>query len=279
MSSLKYVNKLQGKRVLLFGGTSGIGFGVAEASIENGADVIIAGSNPERLQSTMARLKKSYPDVKESRLSTYHIDLSALEQVGKALEVLFQKVTNEGSRKLDHVVYTAGDWGNFSSIQNITVADIQPALAVRLLVPVLMAKCIPQYLHSSPESSFTLTSGTNTARPEKGWALAALIGGGTEALIRGLAVDFAPIRVNCVSPGLIETEATVGLIQSSTRQVMENGVLTAEIGRPEDAAEAYLYFMKDKFVTGTLLSSDGGRLLLGPKFNMKDDFLETYDQK
>jgi NAD(P)-dependent dehydrogenase (short-subunit alcohol dehydrogenase family) len=120
-------------------------------------------------------------------------------------------------------------------------------------------------MNVSSESSFTVTSGTLVARPEKGWAVTLMGAGALEVLVRSLSIELAPVRVNVVSPGLIETEMTAGMIQQIRGAGMEqNMTLTNKLGQPTDVAESYLYIMKDKFITGTCVSTDGGRLMMGP---------------
>lgn len=84
-------------------------------------------------------------------------------------------------------------------------------------------------------------------------------------MTRGLAVDIAPIRVNLVSPGAIDTELFDRLGMQQKEQVLQmlaKQTLVGKVGRPQDVAEAYLYCMRDSFCTGTIFSSDGGRLLV-----------------
>ena len=70
-----------------------------------------------------------------------------------------------------------------------------------------------EYMKKSSSSSITLTGGTNTARPVAGWSIPAAVGGASEGLVRGFAVDLKPIRVNLVHPGAIRTELVEGLLK------------------------------------------------------------------
>lgn len=81
-----------------------------------------------------------------------------------------------------------------------------------------------------------------------------------EGLVRGLAVDLAPLRVNLVSAGPIATELLATLPQSYLDMYAEQTLLKA-IGKAEDIAEAYIYIMKDRNITGSIVFSDGGRRL------------------
>src|ERR1700744_1071718 len=103
--SPKYSNKLEAKRVLVIGGTSGIGFCVAEACVEFGAIVTVASSRQEKVDKAVERLCTSYPDAR-TRISGHTVDLASSD-VEEALKVLLEFTAKEG--KLDHIVHTAGD--------------------------------------------------------------------------------------------------------------------------------------------------------------------------
>jgi len=84
-------------------------------------------------------------------------------------------------------------------------------------------------------------------------------------MVRGLAIDLKPVRVNLVSPGAVETEVWDTLSEEAGESYFKtfgSKILTGQIGRPEDVAECYLWLMKDKNVTGTVVQTDGGALLV-----------------
>lgn len=257
--SYKFINKLQDRRVLIFGGTSGIGYAVAEACVEYGCTVILSGSNSPKLANTVLRLKTSYPHVASSQIITHACDLSNKEDLESNIQTLLSVVTRGANGKLDHVVFTAGDARSLKSASEVTVAQFEKNQVVRNIAPIIIAKYLPQYMGMGPDSSYTLTGGFIFSKPPPGFGLHAA--SGVEGLARGLAVDMAPIRVNLVSPGAIKTEA----MKSVPEQALDGlakATTIKRLGRPEDIAEAYLYFMKDGFVTGSILHSNGGRLLV-----------------
>jgi NAD(P)-dependent dehydrogenase (short-subunit alcohol dehydrogenase family) len=260
----KYTSKLHDKRVLVLGGTSGIGFAVAEASIESGAIVVISGSRQPKIDAAMERIKSSYPDC-GTRLSGHACDLANTETLEQNIEALLQFATYNGKEKLDHVVFTAGDSFKVNGLADMTVESINKLGTVRFVAAILLGKLlVPKYMASSAESSITLTGGVNSTKPGAGWSVMAGWGAATEGLSRGLAVDLKPIRVNCVAPGAVNTE----LMQSFSGDRLESVLkhfrdmtTTGTVARPEDLAETYLYCMKDHFVTGSVLHSNGGHLL------------------
>ena len=263
----KYSNKLTGKRILVIGGTSGIGFCVAEACLEFGAFVTVASSRQEKVENTIKRLTASNPDAQEQgRISGHVVDLASSD-VEAALTTLFDFATENGKHKLDHFVNTAGDTLSVTKITDVTLTQLQHYGQVRFLSVLIMAKLAPRYLHRSSASSVTFTGGISSTKPPPGWS--ALVGWNCakEAMVRGLAVDFAPLRFNLVAPGAIDTEYLLHMAGDNADKNKElvawfgtKGLL-GKCGLPEDTAEAYLYVMRDTFITGQVLKTEGGYTL------------------
>ena len=258
-ASYKFINKLQGRRILIFGGTSGIGFAVAEACVEHGCTVIVSGSNSPNLENTVLRLQTLYPYIASSQIITHACDLSDKETLESNVQTLLSVVTRGANDKLDHVVFTAGDARSLKTVSEVTVAQFEENQVVRNIAPIIIAKYLPQYMEMVPDSSYTLTGGFIFSKPPPAFGLHAA--SGVEGLARGLAVDMAPIRVNLVAPGVIKTEALKNLPDQAL-DGLAKATTIKRLGRPEDIAEAYLYCMKDGFVTGSILHSNGGRFML-----------------
>src|ERR1700760_2047448 len=106
----KYLNKLEGKRVVVLGGTSGIGFCVAEAAIEYGAFVTVSSSSPEKVDRAAERLRALYPNSAE-RVLGFPCDIGQSDKIKANVEALFKKATNNGAHKINHIVCTAGQPG------------------------------------------------------------------------------------------------------------------------------------------------------------------------
>ncbi len=262
----KYASKLHNANVLVLGGTSGIGFAVAEAAYEFGALVTISGTNQAKIDTKIGEMKSNNPAGDVSKLRGFPCDLGDREKMEGNLKALFDFATNNGERKVDHVVFCAGDIPPFKKLEEIDVGYVQAVSMLRVVAPVVIAKLIAlhSYVDSSVSSSITLTSGINTAKPGKGWTALAGAGGGVEGTARGMAVDLAPIRVNCVAPGAVHTEIfdkMGGANASAMLDMYRDKTLTKTVSKPEDAAEAYIYCMRDRFVTGALIESNGGGLL------------------
>ncbi|KAK3677055.1 hypothetical protein LTR78_003260 [Recurvomyces mirabilis] len=253
--AVKYTNKLHGAKVLVIGGSSGIGFGVAEALLEHGAHVIISSSNPDRVNSTLDKLLKDYPSAK-SRLSGYPCNLGEQASLDENVKQLLEKSTKEGG-KLDHVVYTAGDSLAMIPIGEVTTEKAIKAGMVRFFGPLIVAKHAPAYLNPGPKSSLVLTTGSVSERPRPNWSVIGSFATGLQGMTRGLALDLKPIRVNLISPGVVNTELWNGMSEEQKQKLFKESAEKLPTGRvptPSDIAEVYLGCLKDQV---SLLLSKG----------------------
>jgi NAD(P)-dependent dehydrogenase (short-subunit alcohol dehydrogenase family) len=235
---------LKGSKVVIIGGTSGIGFAVAQAALADGASVIVGSHNIAKVDAAVATLGVSATGVVLDLTDEASV-AAFFEQVGP----------------FDHLVFTAGDWErrktNISA--NFDFADAQAGFGVRFWGALLAVKyAMP---HIAPDGSVTLTGGVLAHRPQKGSALSTAIAGAAEHLMRGLAVDLAPVRVNIVAPGLIATDVWAR-VPADAMQAMVDGQPLPRPGLPTEVAEAYLYFMRGRYTTGQVAIVDGGRLFM-----------------
>lgn len=254
--------KLENSRVLIIGGTSGIGFCVAEAAIEQGAIVTISSSRPAKLEAALLRLRASYPTVAASKLNGFASDLSSEELLDLTIEGLLKSAAGPG--KIDHIVFTAGDAVKITPVPEFTVEEIRKQGTVRFMAPLMLAKHAPRYMSPGPTSSITLTGGTMSHRPNKNWTAIAGWGSGVEGITRGLAVDLAPLRVNMISSGAVHTELFDDIPKNALEGVLQgfkDATLVGKVGRPEDLAEAYVFCMRCNFVTGSIIETNGGRMV------------------
>lgn len=123
-------------------------------------------------------------------------------------------------------------------------------------------------MHVAPASSIIFTGGVTSTKPLPDWSALVGWGGAKEALVRGLAIDLKPIRVNMVVPGAVHTGLLVNMgggLEETLKGILEmyrNMTLTGAVGLPEDITEAYLWLMKDPGATGNTVLSDSGYLLV-----------------
>ena len=237
-------NSLSQKTVVLIGGSSGIGFAVARAALDEGARVVIASSQQAKIDTAVAGLGAG-------------AEGSALEVTDEAAVAGFF----ERLGAFDHLVFTAGDWGarGGGSISEVDLAGAHATFGVRFWGAVTAIKHGSRMI--AKDGSITLTDGMYAHRPTKGGAVNSAMLGAIEHLTRALAVDLAPIRVNAVCPGLILTEVWNSIPPDQRperiRRMTERQPL-ARGGAPTEVAQAYLYLMRGGYTTGQVLRVDGG---------------------
>jgi len=127
-------------------------------------------------------------------------------------------------------------------------------------------KLVKSRMPQSRESSITFTASTADVKPAAGWILVGTgVTGALKALARGLAIELAPARVNCVSPGIVDTSLwdwALPDIKPVVYKQYEEKSPTKSVGYPDEIAEAYGYCIRCKYVTGTSLTVDGGATLV-----------------
>ncbi|KAF9699611.1 hypothetical protein EKO04_002326 [Ascochyta lentis] len=265
---MAHINRLKDAHVFVFGGTSGIGCAVASMALSNGARVTISGSAQPKVDTKVSQLRSFYPDLPAENVAGFACDLFDIDNLEANLTSLFDKATESGNKKIDHIAYTAGDSIASPSVKDVTPQALLKGFNVRLIAASIVAKLLTtgNYMPLTVNSSFTLTGGTNTHKPAPGWTFVAAVGASIEGLVRGLTVDLKPIRTNIVIPGAIQSELLQGVLdrmgEEATAKFKRENSLTDSFGQPEEVAEAYGYLMKDKFATGSQVTSDGGRLLV-----------------
>ncbi|KEF62452.1 uncharacterized protein A1O9_00424 [Exophiala aquamarina CBS 119918] len=262
-AQLKYTSKLANTTVLVIGGTSGLGFGLAEASIEHDvAHLYVSSSSSSKVDSAVSRLKASYPESK-TKITGISCDLGDEATLESNAEKLFTQI----DRKIDHIIFTAGGPLSPKPLAEVGLEFMRNAGVVRFLAPYFVTKYGAKCLTPRPASSITLTTGSVSEKPNKGWSVIASYAAGLHGMTRALALELKPVRVNLISPGPVETElweASFGdrEIVERALQSMAGKVATGKVGSVEDVVESFLYVMKDKNVTGTVIRSDGGTFLL-----------------
>ncbi|EIN09669.1 short-chain dehydrogenase/reductase SDR [Punctularia strigosozonata HHB-11173 SS5] len=238
-------DKLRGKRIVVLGGTSGIGFAVARLVLYAGASVIVSSSNQGRVDAAVKRLLDlGTGQPVEGRVC----DIKSGENAVKAFF--------EALPEFDHLVYTAGDSGIPLGYPDVDLTNISDAFAVRTMGPIYAGKYAPARMPKTASSSITFTSGVASRKPPKGWALPAAIIGATERFTKGLAVQVAPIRANIVSPGLVITELLDKQPAEQMNAIIAHQTKALPVQHVADADERCAY------VTGELLNVDGGAVLV-----------------
>ncbi|HPU14978.1 MAG TPA: SDR family oxidoreductase [Polymorphobacter sp.] len=240
--------ELAGKRIVVIGGSSGIGFGVATAALAAGAEVIIASRRQSQVDEACAALGAG--------ASGQALDVSD----EAAVAAFFAHVG-----AFDHLVYSAGDWTTAGS-GAIASLDLDAARAVFDIRFWGALACVKHALGTlAADGSITLTDGSMAHRPVNGRAVTSAMLGAVEHLARSLAVDLAPIRVNAVCPGAIATPAWdfIPADQRASRIAqMTARTPLPRMGEPAEIALTYLHLMQATYTTGQVLRVDGGLSLV-----------------
>lgn len=233
--------RLDHTKIVVIGGASGVGFAVAAAARQAGAEVVVGSSQQSRIEAAARSLDASghVVDVKdEASVAAF------FEMVGP----------------FDHLVFTAGDWGQMSGpTRELDIEASKARLEVRFWGAARAAKHATRQIAS--DGSITLTGGMLAHRPRRGAPLTTASAHTTEGLAMGLARDLAPIRVNAVCLGLILSEAVQAMGEATIKGFTANLPLP-RAGTVEEAAEAYLYLMRATYVTGQIVRVDGGGSLV-----------------
>jgi len=234
---------LKDKTVVILGGSSGIGLATAQAALAEGAKLIITGRSRERLEAARIKL--------QADVRTVALDVTD-EPGTRALFGSFDKV--------DHVFVTAG-MVTFDPKLAPASDALRPALDQRFWGALYAAKYAATKMGAG--GSITFMSGTTAIRPLPGAAVATASCGAVEAFARSLALDLAPIRVNTIQPGLVDTPF-LDLLGDRRQAIIDEYSRRLPVGRPgrpEEIADAVLFLMRNQFVTGITLTVDGGGVL------------------
>lgn len=235
------MSSLRAKRVLVVGGSAGIGHAVAAAALAAGARVRIAARDPARLAAVRAQL---------GDVATTAVDVTDEQSVS----ALFA-----AAGELDHVVTTAAVV-NRTPFMQITAEEAHAAFESKFWGQFYVARHAAAHLAAN--GSITLTSGISSRRGAPSLVVTGAINAAIESLCRSLALTLAPIRVNAVSPGYVDTPGHDDA-QGRRRAVLEKvaaSIPAGRVGRPEEIAQTVLYLMTNEFSTGTVVDIDGGHL-------------------
>lgn len=239
-------NGFKHQRVVIVGGSSGIGLAVAEEAASQEAEVVIVSSNGERVQEAIQSIG--------GKAQGQAVDVSD----ERAVEGFFKKLG-----AFDHLVFTAGD---SLLLHELALTDLKQA---RLAFELRYWSALAAVKYGSPQirkgGSIVLTTGVAGRRPHSGWVIAASVCGTIEALTRALAIELAPVRVNAVSPGVVRTNLWQNMSSVEREQLFESvgkGLPVGRVGEAHDIAQAYLFLMREGFSTGQTVVVDGGTVLV-----------------
>jgi len=232
------------EHVVIVGGSSGMGRALAAELVAQGSEVTVAGRSADKLDDVR----------RELGVRTVAMDVGVEQDIERLFAV---------TGTVSHIVTTAADVGG--AYQPIAAYDVRAARSAvdsKLLGPLLLAKHGAPLLE--PGGSIVFTSGIAAYRPGPRASLLAALNGALASLAAALAVELAPLRVNVVSPGWVDTpiwQDVAGDAAPETLAAMAARLPVGRIGRTQDIAAAIIALLRNGFITGTVLHADGGHRL------------------
>jgi NAD(P)-dependent dehydrogenase (short-subunit alcohol dehydrogenase family) len=231
---------LAGKKVVVVGGSSGIGLATAELAKREGAAVIIASRNATRLDAIAEKLNA--------------IAIATDVTSDESVENLFRR-----TGPVDHVVITAAQLRT-GPFKTVPMDDVRATMESKFWGAWRVARAA----EFRPGGSLTLVTGYLSIRPRPNSAIVGAVNGALESLAKGLALELAPVRVNAVSPGIIDTPIRAAMPEEARRDMLAKTAAALPVGRVgvgEDVAQQILAFMNIGFATGSIVYLDGGALV------------------
>ena len=233
--------QLAGKKVVVVGGSSGIGLSTAELAKREGADVIIASRNAAKLDAIAEKLNA--------------IAIPADVTDDKSVANLFKR-----TGPVDHVVVTAAQLRT-GPFKTVAMEDVRSTFEGKFWG----AWRVAREAQFRAGGSLTLVSGFLSIRPRPNSAIVSAANAALESLARALALELAPVRVNCVSPGIIDTPIRAAMPEEARKDMLAKAAASLPVGRVglgEDVAQQILSFMNNGFATGSTVYLDGGALVV-----------------
>ncbi|MCG2634956.1 MAG: SDR family oxidoreductase [Gammaproteobacteria bacterium] len=232
---------LKNQTVVIIGGSSGIGLSCAETALARGARVIIGSRSADKLHAAASRLN--------GNIETRQVDFTQAEQV----EALFASI-----EQIDHLLLPAVEFTPGSILEQ----DINAARASfesKFWGPYYCAKFAAPKIKSG--GSILFVSGVAGRKPLPGFSALSAACGAIESLTMQLAMELAPVRVNCLSPGVIDTPALDKVPEEQReafKQACVEQLFIKHIGSSDEIAHAAAFLMENSYTTGSVLNVDGG---------------------
>jgi len=237
--------QLLGQTVVVIGGSSGIGLETARRARAEGANVVLTGRNPERLQHAALDI---------DALSSAAFDATDFDRLNRFFDDL--------PTPIDHVMVTAGG-PYYARLADIDFEQARRNVDQHLWLPLHVARHAAARVR--PGGSLLFTSGTGGRRPAVGMALASALTLASPALTKVLALELAPVRVNLIAPGFVDTPLSATLLGERLDERRDQLRTRLPIGRvigPEDVAALAVHLMTNTALTGATYDIDGGQQLV-----------------
>jgi len=239
-------NMLDEQKAVIVGGTSGIGLAAAIELCRAGAQVWVTGRTPDKATAAAAMIG--------DRATGHAVDA----RDGAKLEAFFSRVG-----EFDHLIVALGGGSAIGAFKDLDEMKMRAGFDNKFWPYLNAIRNGVDHIRGS--GSVTLITGAAGRRALKGTSGLAAVNGALQAIIGPLALEFAPIRVNAVSPGLIATPYWDRMPEDARRAMYERSAASVPVGRvgaPSDIGQAVLFLASNEFTTGAILDCDGGARLV-----------------
>ena len=233
---------LPGQTVVVIGGSAGIGLETARRARAEGAEVILTGRNPERLEHAASEVGAH---------STAAFDANDPEALRRFFESL--------RTPIDHVMVTAGG-PRYGRMLDMSAGDARQAISEHVLLALAVARHVADTVR--PGGSLLLMGGTGGRRIAVGLGIASAVTAALPPLTASLALELAPVRVNLIAPGFVDTPLSARILGDELEARREQLRTTLPIGRvvgPDDVAALAVHLMTNTALTGATYDIDGGQ--------------------
>lgn len=247
MEANDHQGSLEGRRVVIVGGTSGMGLGAARASVRAGAEVIAAGRRP--------RGERAAGAPGDARIAHETVDVTDEASV----KAMFERIG-----ELDHLLITAAPApGSSGAFLEQDVAGAQRYMNAKLFGSWACARYAVPRMRAG--GSITFLTGGAAVRPRAGASMVSATFAALETLARGLAIELGPLRVNAIRPGYTDSEMWSFLDEAAREQLRQKvraAMPVRRMGTVEDIGHAAVFLMTNPHVTGSVLEITGGETLV-----------------
>ena len=246
MQATEGTSSLKDRRVLIVGASQGMGLGVARAAAQAGAKLLLASRSREKLE----RIRGSV----SATAQVFPVDITDNDSV---------RALTEAVGELDHLVVTASP-GSTGDFLGRSVDEARSYMEGKFWSTYRVARHAAERLPR--DGSMVFVTGQLARFPEPGSTMVSSAFSAVEGLTRALAVELAPLRVNTIRPGLIDTPLWDFMSETERRELFSKTVDRIPVGRPgspEDIGHAALFLMTNSFVSGLVIDVDGGGHLRG----------------
>jgi NAD(P)-dependent dehydrogenase (short-subunit alcohol dehydrogenase family) len=236
---------LLGQTVVVIGGSSGIGLATAHQVRAEGADVIVTGRNPQRLETAAREVGA--------------VSSAAFDATDRAaIDSFFQGLPTQ----IDHVLATAGG-SYYAALADLDLAEAERNFNEHVWLPINVARAAVGTVR--PGGTLVFMNGTGGRRPGEGMVVVGTVTAAMPALIANLALELAPIRVNLIAAGFVDTPLSASLLGDqleTRREELRTKLPIRRVVEPDDVAALALHLMTNTALTGATYDVDGGQQIV-----------------